>query len=133
MKTLLLILTVSMLVPVYADEKSSKEGVEKLWAEVLKEKKQYAAMEKDGASKKELALQKKLIEELYKEMITQKKALYGDKAEKKKDFEGNEAWQAMLKAKKEYAAMEKDGASKEELIEQKKKIMALYKEAKSEK
>ena len=133
MKNLLFALTVFLIAPVFAGEKSSEEGVKKLWAEVLAEKKEYAQMEKDGASEKELALQKKLIEELYSEMIAQKKALYSDKVEKKKDFKGNKAWDAMLKAKKEYAQMEKDGATKEELIEQKEKIMVLYKKAKSEK
>ena len=90
-------------------------------------------MKKDGATQKELALQKELISVLYKEMLTQKKEVYGDKCKDKKACKDSEAWKEMLKEKKQYAAMEKDGASKEDLAEQKKKIMALYKKAKSEK
>jgi len=120
MKLLVLVFALFLMTPVFADEKPSAKGIEKLWAEVLKEKKQYAIMEKEGATSKELALQKKLIEELYNEMILQKKALYGDKIDKKKEIQNKEAWKEMLKAKKEYAAMEKEGASKEELIAQKK-------------
>ena len=131
MKTILILLIILFSAPLYAEDKPSKESVEKLWEEVLKEKKKYAAMEKNGASKKELALQKELINVLYKEMITQKKEAYGDKEDK--NLKDNKSWQEMLKEKKKYTAMEKDGASKKDLAEQKKKIMALYKKAKSEK
>ena len=131
MKTLFVLLIVCLSTVAFAEKKDLSEKdvqtIKKVWTEMLEEKEKYAKMEKDGASKKELELQKKLIEELYQAVLDMKGVKKAD-LKKKKDFNtpAGKAWKAMLEEKKKYTKMEKDGASKEELEAQEKVIKELY-------
>jgi hypothetical protein len=112
------------------EKKGANDPIEKIWKEMLQEKKQYGVMKKEGASAEELKLQETLINELYKTVVAMKKDKYGDD-DKKDDKKGSgpihDAWQKVLVAKKEYMKMEKSGAADDELAEQKKHIEELYK------
>ena len=131
MKLLMCMIFACMVASAVAGEKGKKDSndpIAKMWQEMLDEKKEYGKMKKDGASAEELKLQETLIKELYKTVVAMKKDKYGDKVEKKEEGPIVDAWQKVLEAKKEYGAMEKNGASDEELGEQKELIEKLYAE-----
>jgi hypothetical protein len=132
MKTLISLLLICFLSTAFAEDKKEisekdKETISKVWKEMHAEKKKYAEMKKDGASEKELELQEKLINELYKTVLDMKGVKEKDIKEKK-DFggEAGKVWKQMLTEKKKYSIMEKKGASKEELEAQEKVIEELY-------
>jgi hypothetical protein len=141
MKVLLSLMIACMLTSAIAGEKGQKEKsskvkandpIAKMWQEMLAEKKAYGKMKNEGASAEELKLQETLIKELYATVIAMKKDIYGD-AEKKGSTKKAAApimavWQEVLAEKKKYGVMQKDGASKEELAEQKAIINELYEE-----
>ncbi|MCH2209173.1 MAG: hypothetical protein MK132_25370 [Lentisphaerales bacterium] len=141
MKILISLMLACMVVSAMAVEKGGKEkpskvkqddAITKMWQEMLAENKEYDKMKSEGASVEELKLQETLIKELYATVIAMKKDMYGDAGTKSgaKKASGPimAVWQEMLAEKEKYGVMQKDGAPKAELAEQKAVINALYKE-----
>jgi len=117
------------------------------------EKAKIGQLKKDGASAEEIAASMGIIKELAAELGEMKKAKLqkGDWKDKKGDWKGkkgdwkgkkgdwkdkkvagddevSKVWNEMLTEKKKYGEMAKNGASAEELAEQKNLIKSLYEE-----